>query len=35
MFGALERGVMMGRGNQEKERITCVNSDTRAFSIQG
>ena len=35
MCGKLEHGVKRGRGGQEKDWTTCVNSDVRAFGIQG
>jgi len=34
MFGRIKDGVKKGRGGQEKEWKTCVESDVRSFKIQ-
>ena len=34
MFGKIEDGVKKGRGGQEQEWATCVESDVRFFNIQ-
>ena len=35
VFGNLEGAVRRGRGEKEKERIDCVQSDIRAFGMAG
>ena len=34
MFGTIKDGVKKRRGGQEKEWVTCVESDVRSFKIQ-
>ena len=34
MFGTIKDGVKKGRGGQEKEWVTCVESHVRPFKIQ-